>query len=202
MTGPKPDVVASARATKARTARVRPARPSRPGRPRASRSSPRWATGRQPFARLIATSADVGFVTPHGAAEATAIIEAISSHRPGGLAPVRVFADLVVFLDDNPNAARARRDRLDEVAGAEFASDADIFAGTPEQLADLLQEWHAAGAVGFRPRPATLPHDLRQITGGLVPVLQRRGAFRAAYSAMTLRGTLGLQRPANRYSPV
>ncbi|HEV7419318.1 MAG TPA: LLM class flavin-dependent oxidoreductase [Mycobacterium sp.] len=152
--------------------------------------------------RLIARSADVGFVTPHDAAETAAIVDAISSHRGGDVAPVRVFADLVVFLADTPAEATARRERLDHLAGSPYASDAEIFVGTPEQLADLLQQWQAAGAVGFRLRPATLPHDLLQITDGLVPELRKRAAFRDAYPAATLRGTLDLPRPANRYSTV
>jgi len=150
--------------------------------------------------RLIATSADVGFVTPHNAAETTAIVDEIASHRAGDAAPVRVFADLVVFLDDTVAAATARRERLDGTLGHEYVSDAEVFVGTPRGLADLLQEWHAAGAAGFRLRPATLPHDLLQITDGLVPELQGRGAFHDAYHASTLRGALDLPRPANRYS--
>jgi alkanesulfonate monooxygenase SsuD/methylene tetrahydromethanopterin reductase-like flavin-dependent oxidoreductase (luciferase family) len=150
--------------------------------------------------RLIAASTDVGFVTPHDAAETAAIVDAISSHRATGDAPVRVFADLVVFLADTPAEASARRQRLDELAGSEYASDAEIFVGTPEQLADLLQQWHAAGAAGFRLRPATLPHDLLQITDGLVPELRKRGVYRDAYAAPILRGLLGLPRPANRYA--
>jgi alkanesulfonate monooxygenase SsuD/methylene tetrahydromethanopterin reductase-like flavin-dependent oxidoreductase (luciferase family) len=150
--------------------------------------------------RLIASSADVGFVTPHSAPDTTAIVDAISSHRATGAAPVRVFADLVVFLDETATAAAARRNRLDDAADHEYLSDAEVFVGTPEGLADLLQEWHAAGAAGFRLRPATLPHDLRRITDGLVPELRRRGAFRDSYPATTLRGTLDLPRPANRYS--
>ena len=81
-------------------------------------------------------------------------------------------------------------------------SDAEVFAGTPAQLADLIEEWHTAGATGFRLRPAVLPHDLTRITDGLVPELQRRGVFRDAYRAGTLRDTLGLSRPANRYAAV
>jgi alkanesulfonate monooxygenase SsuD/methylene tetrahydromethanopterin reductase-like flavin-dependent oxidoreductase (luciferase family) len=149
--------------------------------------------------QLIAASADVGFVTPHSAAETATIIDAIAAHRHGG-APVRVFADLVVFLDDTPEAARSRRGRLDEVAGRPYRSDAEIFAGTPSQLADLLAQWHDAGADGFRLRPATLPHDLLQITDGLVPELHSRDLFRTSYAAATLRESLGLSRPANRYS--
>jgi hypothetical protein len=67
-------------------------------------------------------------------------------------------------------------------------------------LADLLQEWHVAGLSGFRLRPAALPHDLTQITEGLVPELRRRGLFRAGYESATLRGVLGLPRPVNRYA--
>ena len=52
-----------------------------------------------PAYALIAGSADVGFTTPHDASEVTAVVDAIASRRDAGLPPVRVFADLVVFLD-------------------------------------------------------------------------------------------------------
>ena len=155
-----------------------------------------------PAYRLIAGSADVGFVTPHSTDEVTALIDTIAASRPADAAAVRVFADLVVLLDDTPDAAHARRERLDELAGSEYRSDAEIFAGTPGQLADLLEAWHTAGATGFRLRPAALPHDLQQITDVLVPELQRRGRFRQSYEASTLRGLLSLPRPANRYTTV
>lgn len=155
-----------------------------------------------PAYRLIAGSTDVGFVTPHSVDEVTALVGAIAAPRPADAAAVRVFADLVVFLDDTTDAARARHERLDELAGSEYRSDAEIFAGTPGQLADLLEAWHTAGATGFRLRPAALPHDLQQITDVLVPELQRRGLFRQSYEASTLRGLLGLPRPANRYTTV
>ena len=124
---------------------------------------------------------------------------------------LHVFGDLVVFLDDSAAAARARRERLDELAGAAYSSDAHIFAGTAAELADLLLDWREAGLTGFRLRPAVLPDDLRKITEALVPELQRRGAFRSAYPGSaypeagdsgTLRGLLGLPRPANRYAAV
>ena len=131
-------------------------RRSRHGRRRVNPSSPRWRHGDPAYA-LIAASADVGFVTPHDASEAPRIVDAISSPaRRGATAPVRVFADLVVFLDDSVDAARARRHRLDDRAGG-FTSDAEIFAGTPAQLADLIEEWHDGGRGGIPPasgRPA------------------------------------------------
>ncbi len=153
--------------------------------------------------QLIATSADVGFVTPHdaiGAADIAAEIDAVRRTAGRDEDTVHVFGDVVVFLDDQPGAAQARRRRLDDLAGAEYRSDAEIFAGTPGQLADILQDWSAAGLSGFRLRPATVPHDLVQITENLVPELRRRGLFRTAYEAATLRGLLGLPRPADRYA--
>ncbi|MGB3325416.1 MAG: LLM class flavin-dependent oxidoreductase [Mycolicibacterium fortuitum] len=155
-----------------------------------------------PGYRLIAGSADVGFVTPHSAEEVTALVDTVAAPRPADAPTVRVFADLVVFLDGTLDAARARRGRLDELAGTQYRSDAEIFAGTPAQLADLLEAWHTAGASGFRLRPASIPHDLQQITDVLVPDLQRRGLFRQSYEASTLRGLLGLPRPASRYTTV
>jgi alkanesulfonate monooxygenase SsuD/methylene tetrahydromethanopterin reductase-like flavin-dependent oxidoreductase (luciferase family) len=115
---------------------------------------------------------------------------------------VHVLGDVVVFLDDDAAAAADRKARLDALLGRELISDARIFVGTPVELADLVLEWREAGLGGVRLRPGGLPHDLEQITRGLVPELQRRGAFRTAYEADTLRGLLGLTRPANRYAAV
>jgi alkanesulfonate monooxygenase SsuD/methylene tetrahydromethanopterin reductase-like flavin-dependent oxidoreductase (luciferase family) len=165
--------------------------------------------------RLIARSADVGFVTPRDRASAAGIVAEIRAEqaltgREGDA--LHVFGDLVVFLDESAAAAHARRERLDELAGATgpggaVSGDAHVFAGTAAQLADLLLDWREAGLAGFRLRPAALPHDLAQISGALVPELQRRGAFRMAYPAVgprpaTLRELLGMPRPANRYATV
>jgi alkanesulfonate monooxygenase SsuD/methylene tetrahydromethanopterin reductase-like flavin-dependent oxidoreductase (luciferase family) len=153
--------------------------------------------------RLVARQADVGYVTPHDADQARAIVAEIRAEqetagRAGEL--VHVFGDLVVFLDHEQAAAEDRRARLDALAGEPYTSDARVFAGSPAQLADLLQELAEAGLSGFRLRPAVAGHDLPAITRGLVPELQRRGVFRTAYEADTLRGLLGLARPDNRYA--
>ncbi|MER5430060.1 LLM class flavin-dependent oxidoreductase [Streptomyces sp. NPDC002588] len=153
--------------------------------------------------RLVARATDVGYVTPHDTAQARAIVAEIrAEQRTAGRSaePLHVFGDLVVFLDDDPADAAARRDRLDTLAGEEYTGDARIFTGSPGQLADLLQDLATSGLTGFRLRPAVAGHDLPAITRGLVPELQRRDAFRRAYEADTLRGLLGLTRPANRYA--
>jgi alkanesulfonate monooxygenase SsuD/methylene tetrahydromethanopterin reductase-like flavin-dependent oxidoreductase (luciferase family) len=156
--------------------------------------------------RLIARAADIGFITPRDRANAAEIIGEIRAYQAEagrGGEPLHVLGDVVVFLDDSAAVARARRERLDELAGVAYTSDAHIFAGTAAELADLLLDWREAGLTGFRLRPAVLPHDLDQIADALVPELQRRGAFRTAYPEggwpATLRGLLGLARPANRY---
>ncbi|WP_433366648.1 LLM class flavin-dependent oxidoreductase [Actinoplanes sp. CA-142083] len=131
------------------------------------------------------SAADLTYVTPANADHAREIVAQVSTRH--------IFADLVVFLD--PSA----RERLDTLDRSVHTSDAAIFSGTASQLADLLLEWHAAGITGFRLRPGRLPADLQSITRSLVPELRRRGAFRDAYEASTLRGLLGLSRPANRY---
>ncbi|MEU7904926.1 LLM class flavin-dependent oxidoreductase [Actinoplanes sp. NPDC049118] len=153
--------------------------------------------------RLGARSTDIVYVTPADAAHAEAIVREIREEQAiAGRADqaVHVFADLVVFLGDTDAGARDRRARLDDLAGAAFTSDATVFTGTPHGLADLLIRWQGAGLTGFRLRPGTLPDDLEGITRGLVPELRHRGAFRHAYEAATLRGLLGLPRPANRHA--
>jgi alkanesulfonate monooxygenase SsuD/methylene tetrahydromethanopterin reductase-like flavin-dependent oxidoreductase (luciferase family) len=152
---------------------------------------------------LAARVADLVFTTPLSAAEAQDLVATLRDHeetesRPGP--PLRIFADVVVFLDDDAATARARKDRLDELNGRPYRSDAFVYAGTPAGLADLLLEWHAAGMTGFRLRPGAIPHDLLAITGGLVGALQDRSAFRTRYEGSTLRERLALPRPANRYA--
>ncbi|CAM5665424.1 LLM class flavin-dependent oxidoreductase OS=Streptomyces microflavus OX=1919 GN=G3I39_03240 PE=3 SV=1 [Streptomyces microflavus] len=154
---------------------------------------------------FAALSSDVVAITPHDRAGTAAILTQVAeaverTGRDVSDRPLRTFADLIVFLDGEPGAAARRKARLDEVAGSELASDAEIFTGTPAELADLLLDWRSTGLDGFRLRPGTLPHDLTAITRGLVPELQRRGVFRTEYASTTLRGHLGLARPTSRYA--
>jgi len=151
-----------------------------------------------PAYALIGSVADIGFVTPGDAGHAAQIVAGIRAvsraHDP------ILLGDLVVFLGPSVAAAADRKARLDELAGYVYTSDATVFTGTPAQLASLLIEWQQAGLSGFRLRPGGIPGDLEAITRELVPELQRRGAFRTSYQAGTLRGRLGLGRPASRYA--
>ena len=70
-------------------------------------------------------------------------------------------------------------------------------AGTPEQIADLIEDWFNDGAAdGFNLMPPLLPSMLDVFTAEVVPILQKRGLFRTAYEGTTLRDHFGLPRPA------
>ncbi len=74
------------------------------------------------------------------------------------------------------------------------------FAGTPEQVADLIEDWFRDGAAdGFNVMPPVVPVMLEPIVEHLIPILQKRGLFRREYSGRTLREHLGLDRPADRF---
>ncbi len=155
-----------------------------------------------PF-EFAARSGDVVFVTPADTDDVARWIAAVRGAeaavgRSGE--PLRLFADLVVYLADSPGAAAARKAALDERAGFEHRSDAMSFTGTADELADLVVAWHDLGVEGFRLRPAVNGRDLGAIVDDLVPRLQRREVFRRVYPSETLRERLGLARPVSRYA--
>jgi FMN-dependent oxidoreductase (nitrilotriacetate monooxygenase family) len=70
--------------------------------------------------------------------------------------------------------------------------------GTPDRIADQLQEWFDAGAAdGFTIMPAWFPGALDAFVERVVPILQKRNLFRSEYESTTLRGHLGLSRPVH-----
>ncbi|WP_022871758.1 LLM class flavin-dependent oxidoreductase [Nesterenkonia alba] len=70
------------------------------------------------------------------------------------------------------------------------------FAGTPEQVADVIEQWFTHGAAdGFNIMPPALPSGLEEFVDTVVPILQERGLFRSDYTATTLRGHYGLPVP-------
>jgi FMN-dependent oxidoreductase (nitrilotriacetate monooxygenase family) len=74
------------------------------------------------------------------------------------------------------------------------------FAGTPDQVADAIEEWFRAGAAdGFNVMPPVLPSGLELFVEHVVPILRDRGLFRREYAGQTLREHYGLPRPANQH---
>jgi len=73
-----------------------------------------------------------------------------------------------------------------------------VMAGTPEQVADLIEDWFTDGAAdGFNIMPPLLPAQLDVFAAEVIPLLQRRGLFRTEYTGTTLREHYGLPWPAS-----
>jgi alkanesulfonate monooxygenase SsuD/methylene tetrahydromethanopterin reductase-like flavin-dependent oxidoreductase (luciferase family) len=71
-----------------------------------------------------------------------------------------------------------------------------VMAGTPEQVADLIEDWFSDGAAdGFNIMPPLLPAQLDVFSREVIPLLQRRGLFRTEYAGTTLREHYGLPQP-------
>jgi FMN-dependent oxidoreductase (nitrilotriacetate monooxygenase family) len=93
--------------------------------------------------------------------------------------------------------AKAQNLTLRQVALQE-TTPKPTFIGTPEKVADLIQEWFEGnGADGFIIGSA-VPNGLDDFVDFVVPILQKRGLFRTEYEAETLRGNLGIPYPENR----
>jgi alkanesulfonate monooxygenase SsuD/methylene tetrahydromethanopterin reductase-like flavin-dependent oxidoreductase (luciferase family) len=74
-----------------------------------------------------------------------------------------------------------------------------VLCGTPEFVADTLEQWFTERAAdGFNILPAYFPAAFDEFVDQVVPLLQRRGLYRRDYAGQTLRDHLGLQRPPGR----
>lgn len=117
-------------------------------------------------------------------------VRAAGARGAGRAASPRVLVSVGVLLDEDPAAAAQRADgasHLDHVGGV-------------GRLVDLIGEWAAAGVDGVHLRPASLEVDVPVIAERLIPLLRARKLIGAVGRPATLRGRLGLARPAGRYS--
>jgi FMN-dependent oxidoreductase (nitrilotriacetate monooxygenase family) len=74
------------------------------------------------------------------------------------------------------------------------------FAGSPETVANRLQEWFEARAFDGISYTIGHPSQWRRFREEVVPILRERGIVRTEYESTTLRGNLGLPIPENRYT--
>lgn len=152
--------------------------------------------------RLAVREADIVFITPHSGSNVTRILADIDNiaqhHRPVEYLPIKTFVDLTVVVEGTGSSNR-RRTSLDTHLTAPWTSDSLIFTGTAQELADLIEHWHALGIDSFRLRPAVLPTDLHRINDELVPILQERNLRPQAAPDGTLRTRLGLPEPESRF---
>jgi FMN-dependent oxidoreductase (nitrilotriacetate monooxygenase family) len=103
-----------------------------------------------------------------------------------------------VFVDMARRGNLTIRQLIHQIA---FGRGHDTFAGTPEEIADHMEEWFSSAACdGFNLLPPNLPSDFTAFAEHVLPELRRRGLFRREYSGTTLRDHFGLRRPVNRFS--
>ena len=139
------------------------------------------------------------------------------SSRFGGHDFSHLKLDEPLTLDDFPDPAtvEASRSRAEMVTGlvrsesvtlrqllVRLASARGHFtiAGTPEQVADLIEDWYQDGAAdGFNVMPPLFPTMLDAFVDQVIPILQQRGLFRSAYEGRTLREHYGLKRPVGKF---
>jgi FMN-dependent oxidoreductase (nitrilotriacetate monooxygenase family) len=75
---------------------------------------------------------------------------------------------------------------------------APVFRGTPQQIVDEMQDWHASQACdGFTILAPLAPRGISNFVELVIPELQRRGLTRREYTTNTLRGNMGLAQPVN-----
>ncbi|MFG1699624.1 LLM class flavin-dependent oxidoreductase [Nonomuraea sp. NPDC049309] len=156
-------------------------------------------------ARALERELDELIIPAYGLAQLSYLtgIELTEEHLDGPLPDVPIETEgaqsrrkLVVEL--------ARRERLtvrqllSRLAGGRGHR---VVTGTPEQIADQLQEWFFNGAAdGFNIMPPLLPSGLEVFVDHVVPELRARGLFRHEYDTHTLRAHYGLPRPPSRYA--
>jgi alkanesulfonate monooxygenase len=109
------------------------------------------------------------------------------------------------------NASQSGRARIVELARRENLTVRQLaqrvggygglaFVGTPQTIADQMEEWLATDACdGFNILFPYLPGGLDEFVDRVVPELQGRRIYRREYEGATLRENLGLPRPANRF---
>ena len=114
-----------------------------------------------------------------------------------GIGPALASKVRLVFISIDPE--RDTPDIVKEYA-AHFHPGTVGLTGTPEQVADLIEDWfHDGAADGFNVMPPLFPTMLDVFAEEVIPVLQRRGLFRTEYKGKTLREHYGLDRPAGRF---
>ncbi|GAA1088813.1 LLM class flavin-dependent oxidoreductase [Tsukamurella strandjordii] len=137
----------------------------------------------------VAASADVAVVVARS--EEDLASTAARLHAAG---VARVLADVTVYLADSARTAVRRIEKLDR--REEHADDTLVHAGTGEDLALLVERWHALGVDGVRLRPGVNAVDLPRLRDSFAPLIG------GAPATGSLREILGLTRPAARFARV
>lgn len=158
-----------------------------------------------PGRHIAAACADVVLVPCNTVAAAEVVVKDVRGKAAAlGRDPsdLRMLMTISPILADTDTAARERAEQLDQMADRDaLGSLAPRFVGSVEAFCDFVAKWSGTGICdGLNILPPVLPDDVGLLVDGVVPLLQQRGLFRAAYSGGTLREHLALKRPPSRFS--
>jgi FMN-dependent oxidoreductase (nitrilotriacetate monooxygenase family) len=104
------------------------------------------------------------------------------------------------FFEAQINLARREKLTVRQLS-KRIRSGHRLAVGTPEQIADTLEQWFLSGAAdGFNIMPDMFPSGAEIFVDEVVPLLRKRGIFRTEYTGNTLRHHLGLERPESQYA--
>ncbi len=83
-------------------------------------------------------------------------------------------------------------------SGRGTIDEAPMLKGTPEEVADQMEDWFGECCDGFVVAAGSVPGTYEDLARLVVPILQRRGLLRREYTGTTLRDHLGLPRPVRQ----
>ncbi|HEY6790214.1 MAG TPA: LLM class flavin-dependent oxidoreductase, partial [Trebonia sp.] len=115
---------------------------------------------------FAARAADIVFITPGNADHAAQIIGQVKTAEidtERARQPLRIYADLTVFLDDDEAAARQRKERLDRADGEKKGAVADGLSGATDEGGSAARAVLAQGSP-LEPR-AALGRPYRGVRG-------------------------------------
>lgn len=145
---------------------------------------------------VFAAAADLPSDVPAGLVDVVLTGDRDARRTGGG--PL-VVVDLEIVLDTESASGGNRLAALD-VDGVSPTSNRLRHSGSGESLAELLID--LAGTVdGVRLHAAVLDEDVRQLLRSTLPALRAARLLQHPLSGASLRSTLGLARPRNRFAP-
>ena len=119
---------------------------------------------------------------------------------PFPLAAIEAVAE--GFKGNMMHMLRAARDEALTVRQfvLQFGFPKDSYVGTPEDVADEMQQWIDGEACDGFMLVESQPGQLRLFADTVAPILRERGLLRSEYAGTTLRENLGLDRPTNQFA--
>ncbi|GFZ78397.1 LLM class flavin-dependent oxidoreductase [Nesterenkonia alkaliphila] len=157
----------------------------------------------EPVIKAAATSADLLFVEAPQRSLAGELLKTVrETERIFGRsgAPLQVYADLTVLVEDSDENAQFRWAGLEEANGSDWSPAGELVAGSAAAVADVVAIYQDLGFAGVRLKPAEHARDLSSIAELLVPELARREIFTPVDEPQQLRRRLGLGEAPNRHS--